>query len=187
MHLFIRLLHQDLRNRVGHWNALLRLKQVYEYLRESWREQRKRNRMHGENIAKERRRERAKRRYKRSGCATSCARGALQWFIIVTRNIGIYIGKVPRAESKWSRQGSIPSIYLNAPTFHRYRVLTRSPFPAVFWLNYVDFHKRSALYARLHTIDFMLLIVYINPFSSFGYRTTRRTSLDASGNRSWHT
>lgn len=35
MHLFIRLLHQDLRNRVGHWNALLRLKQVYEYLRES--------------------------------------------------------------------------------------------------------------------------------------------------------
>lgn len=41
-----------------------------------------------------------------------------QWFIIVTGNIGIYIGgEVPRAESKWSRQGSIPSIYLNAPTF----------------------------------------------------------------------
>ena len=35
MHLFIRLLHQALRNRAGRWNALLRLKQVHEYLRES--------------------------------------------------------------------------------------------------------------------------------------------------------
>lgn len=73
------------------------------------------------------------KRAQRIGCATSCARGALQWFIIVTRNIGIYIGEVPRAGSKWSRQGSIPSIYLNAPTFHRWRVLTTTgPAPCSF-------------------------------------------------------
>lgn len=122
--IFIRLLHQPFYITAIGYTVLLRLNRViWKYRGEKkwdWKNGWKETEVQGE------RRDVAER----IGCATSCARGALQWFIIVTRNIGIYIGEVPRAGSKWSRQGSIPSIYLNAPTFHRWRVLTATRGPA---------------------------------------------------------
>lgn len=138
--IFIRLLHQPFYiTAAGYWRytVLLRLNRViWKYRGEKkWdgKNGRKETEVDGE------RRDVAER----IGCATSCARGALQWFIIVTRNIGIYIGEVPRAGSKWSRQGSIPSIYLNAPTFHRWRVLTatRGPAPCSFLIKLPRFPR----------------------------------------------
>lgn len=64
MHLFIWLLHQALRNHAGRWNALLRLK--HEYLRESWRDQRKwkRIQMKPESKRIERERKRDEKRWR---------------------------------------------------------------------------------------------------------------------------